>query len=89
MATIPQEKVVALPGVQPRTFINGDAADELQKIVDGIRSGDFVGIGYVAIDTDGRSQSNWNIPNKMGSQLFLGIARLYHELMSSGTRWQA
>lgn len=86
--TIAQEKVIAIPGVQPSTFINENAADELQKIVDGIRSGDFVGIGYVAIDTDGRSQSNWNIPNKMGASLFLGIARLYHELMSSGTKWQ-
>lgn len=82
-----QEKVIAIPGVQPQTFINLNAADELQGIVDGLRSGDFVGMGYVAIDTDGRSQSNWNIPNKMGSSLFLGIARLYHEVMASGTRW--
>lgn len=89
MTIAPKEKVVALPGVQPRTFVNESAADELQKVVEGLRSGDYVGVGYVVIDSDGRSISDWNIPNKMGHYLFLGVARLYHEIMSSGTRWQA
>lgn len=82
------QKVVAMPGVQPESFINNDAADMLQQAVDRLRSGEYVGVAYVALYSDGGCTYDWDVPTRMGNSVFVGASRLQHALLVSGTKWE-
>ena len=86
---IKPQKVIALPGVQPVHFVNHEAADLLQGVVNRLRSGDAVGVAFIALDSDGRCNHNWDVPTRMGDAAFVGVSRLAHALMVSGTKWSA
>ena len=74
-------EIVALPGVQPATMINNEAADELQKVVNHLRSGEAVGVAYVYINEKGLGTTGWNGPTSKGANLLSGVCRLQYEMI--------
>ncbi|MDO8608589.1 MAG: hypothetical protein Q7R40_18810 [Phaeospirillum sp.] len=75
--------VRALPGVTPQSFINEDAIKMVERVLDRLRTGEVVGVAYVAVKPTGTSTSGWNCPSAMGNHLFAGIARIQHDMMST------
>lgn len=76
-------KVHILPGCQPQTAINADAAIELQKVVNRLHSGESVGVAWAEIDSRGKSYRGWNAPSGMGNDIYTAVSGLQFEMMSS------
>lgn len=74
-------KVIALPGVKPRKFINEDAANQLQHIVDKMRSGQIVGMAWVSMTPNGDVSCGWDFPTNMGEKLYYGVQALSYKMM--------
>lgn len=79
----PEKKVVFMPGVQPKYFINKAAADELQEVVRKLRRGESVGVAWAHITPTGKGRTGWNTPNGMGNDLYAAVGKLAH-LMIAG-----
>lgn len=73
--------VTALPGVQPRTFINDQAADRIQEVVDRIRSGDIVGIAWVTITPNRVTNCHWEAPTNLAEYLHFGVSSLSYRMI--------
>ena len=72
--------VHAMPGVVPQSLINSEAIDMVERVLERIKSGEVVGVAYVAVKPTGTSTSGWNCPSGMGSHLF---ARMQHDMIST------
>ena len=73
--------VTAMPGVQPRRVVNESAADELQAVVDRLRAGEFVGVAWVGIRSNGKITTGWNTPTGMAERVFIGLSSMSYQMM--------
>lgn len=78
-----ETNVRALPGIKPQAVINDDAIELVERLLDRLRTGEVVGVAFVAVKPTGTSTSAWNCPSSMGNHLFAGIARIQHEMIST------
>lgn len=76
-------KIHILPGCQPQTAINSEAAIELQKVVNRLHSGESVGVAWAEIDSRGKSYRGWNTPSGMGADIYTAVSGLQFEMISS------
>lgn len=75
--------VTALPGVQPQSFVNQEAIEMLEKVVERLKSGEVVGIAYATINPSGLGTNGWLAPSGMGNHLFSSLARMQHLMLAS------
>ena len=61
--------------------MNAEAADELQDIVDRIRSGEIVGVAWVSLKPNGSLQCGWDCPTNMGEHIYYGVSTLAYKIM--------
>lgn len=73
----------AMPGIVPQSLINSKAVDMVERVLERLKSGEVVGVAYVAVKPTGTSTSGWNCPSGMGNRLFAGIARMQHDMLST------
>lgn len=76
-------KVVALPGCTPSTFVNEDAIQQLEGVIEQLRSGVVVGVAYTTIHPTGKCRTGWNCPSHMGNHLYAGLGRLMFQMVAS------
>lgn len=76
------DNVVSISGCVPACMKNEEAIEMVERLLQRLKSGEDVGIAYVAVRPNGTSTHGWNCPSGMGNDLFAGISRLQFTMIS-------
>ena len=73
--------VIPLPGVNPRAFVNENAAKDLEEVVELIRAGHLAGFAIVTVQKNGNTGFQWSVPTGMGRLAYVGVQSMAFEMM--------